>query len=66
MKAQLAERSDQLMESPLVRHLLERTSESGAYLSGGSFPRERELDRQVTPAELFTPLPAESSQPKYW
>ncbi|UUW72019.1 DUF4011 domain-containing protein [Pseudomonas oryzihabitans] len=58
----LTERSDQLMESPLVRHLLERTTESGAYLSGGSFPRERELDRQVTPAELFTPLPADSSQ----
>jgi very-short-patch-repair endonuclease len=59
----LADRSEQLMQSPLVKHLLGRTEAGGeGYVSGGDFPRPEELDRKVDLANLFTPLPADSSQ----
>lgn len=56
----LADRSDQLMESPVVRHLIERAE--NAFSSGGASPRPEDLDRTVDPSQLFTPLPADSSQ----
>lgn len=56
----LADRVDQLSHSPLVRHLLERTTNS--FRSGGDFPIPEELDRKIDPSKLFTPLPADSSQ----
>jgi very-short-patch-repair endonuclease len=59
----LADRADQLMQSPLVRHLLGRTEAGGeGFVSGGDFPRPEDLDRKVDVADLFTPLPADSSQ----
>lgn len=56
----LAERAEQLKESPVVRHLMERGAER--FCSDGSFPRPGDLDSTVDPAELFMPLPADSSQ----
>lgn len=52
----------QLLRSPLVKHLLE-PSEAGEGFSGSDeFPRPERLDSSVTPAQLFAPLPADSSQ----
>jgi len=59
----LADRSEQLMQSPLVRHLLGRTEAGGeGFVSTGEFPRPEELDTKIDVANLFTPLPADSSQ----
>jgi very-short-patch-repair endonuclease len=56
----LVDRADQLKESALVRHLIDR---DGTLATGtGGSPRADELDRIVQPASLFTPLPADSSQ----
>jgi very-short-patch-repair endonuclease len=58
----LSANAGQLLQSPLVKHLLERSA-GGAGLEGASdFPRPERLDETITPAELFTPLPADSSQ----
>jgi very-short-patch-repair endonuclease len=56
----LVDRADRLKESPLVRHLIDR--DGGAFGERGRFPRPEDLDAEVDPAELFTPLPADSSQ----
>lgn len=56
----LVDREDQLKKSVLVKHLIERGAEP--YEVTGSFPRVEELDQTVDPAELFAPLPADSSQ----
>jgi ATP-dependent exoDNAse (exonuclease V) alpha subunit len=58
----LADRSEQLMQSSMVRHLLERKLGGEGFLSPGEFPRAERLDAQVDPGNLFTPLPADSSQ----
>ncbi len=58
----LAARSTQLLQSPMVKHLLERSAGGEGYSSSGDFPRPDELDKKVDPANLFTPLPADSSQ----
>lgn len=56
----LADRKDHLLKSPVVKHLIEGTSDS--FRSGDWFPSAGELDRRVDPSCLFTPLPADSSQ----
>lgn len=56
----LAERSDQLRENPVVRHLLDTPRD--AYPPGVPFPQVRELDQQFDPQQVFCPLPADSSQ----
>ncbi|EJN28098.1 hypothetical protein PMI35_03146 [Pseudomonas sp. GM78] len=58
----LAARSEQLLKSPMVKHLLERSIGGEGYSTAGDFPQPNELDRKVNPADLFTPLPADSSQ----
>lgn len=58
----LVDRSEQLLKSPLVKHLLERQLEVNNTISYKNFPRANELDQTIAPAELFTPLPADSSQ----
>lgn len=57
----LADRVDQLRESPLVRHLLERSPDA-AYAGAGTFPQAENLDATIDPARVFAPLPADSSQ----
>jgi very-short-patch-repair endonuclease len=56
----LVDRQDQLKESSVVRHLIERGAES--FQCRGEFPQPEELDRKIDPAKLFAPLPADSSQ----
>ncbi|MFW9078854.1 DUF3320 domain-containing protein [Pseudomonas sp. P2757] len=58
----LAARSAQLLKSPMVKHLLERSVGGDGYAVSGDFPKPAELDRKVSPSDLFTPLPADSSQ----
>jgi hypothetical protein len=56
----LVDRKEQLMRSPVVRHLIEKNGDS--LVEQGTFPRPEELDRTVGPESLFIPLPADSSQ----
>ncbi|WP_234732189.1 DUF4011 domain-containing protein [Acidocella facilis] len=56
----MADRAAMLSESPVVKHLIERGQER--YQSRGSYPQPEELDRKLDPAQLFLPLPADSSQ----
>ncbi len=56
----LAERSEQLRENPVVRHLLDTPRD--AYPPGAPFPQVRELDQHFDPKQVFCPLPADSSQ----
>lgn len=56
----LSDRKEHLLNSPVVKHLIERTSDS--FRSGDSFPRAEELDQKIDPSRLFVPLPADSSQ----
>ncbi|WP_142850879.1 DUF3320 domain-containing protein [Telmatospirillum sp. J64-1] len=56
----LADRSEQLKQNPVVRHLIETPREP--YPSPQSFPYPRELDRSHGPEQTFCPLPSDSSQ----
>lgn len=56
----LVDREALLRESPLVRHLIERDGMMSFDVE--SMPRVEDLDREIAPAELFAPLPADSSQ----
>ncbi|MEZ5648098.1 MAG: DUF4011 domain-containing protein [Alphaproteobacteria bacterium] len=56
----LVERGDALKNSLLVRHLLD--SSESAFGNGEEFPDVRNLDQHINPAELFCPLPADSTQ----
>ncbi len=58
----LTDRSEQLMQSAMVRHLLERKVGGESFQTPGDFPRPGQLDALVEPRDLFTPLPADSSQ----
>lgn len=56
----LVDRQAKLRESPLVRHLIDR--DGRIKQDSDKLPRVEDLDAQIEPAELFTPLPADSSQ----
>jgi len=56
----LTERTDQLRQNAVVRHLIDTPRES--YPSGVAFPNPRSLDREFAPEQTFCPLPADSSQ----
>lgn len=56
----LTERTDQLRENPVVKHLIDTPRES--YPSGTAFPNPRRLDSDYRPEQIFCPLPADSSQ----
>lgn len=57
----LVDRTDSLRKNRLVRHLIDHPE--APFSSGdGSFPRPEDIDRRLSPADLFTPLPADSSQ----
>ncbi len=56
----LVDRSEALKESPVVKHLLDTPRE--AYESDIRFVDPKDIDRDYTPADLLTPLPADSSQ----
>ncbi len=52
----------QLLQSPLVQHLLDPDAAGEGFSGSADFPRPERLDATVTPAQLFAPLPADSSQ----
>ena len=56
----LVDRTDSLKANPVVRHLLETPREP--YGNRQEMPRAEALDREIDPADLFAPLPADSSQ----
>ena len=56
----LVDRTEALKRNPVVRHLLETPRER--YACDAEVPRPEVLDAEVAPAELFAPLPADSSQ----
>jgi very-short-patch-repair endonuclease len=56
----LTERTDQLRENPVVRHLIDTPRD--AFPSGVAFPDPRRLDRDFAPQQMFCPLAADSSQ----
>lgn len=56
----LVDRRDQLMKNTVVSHLIERGEEG--FATESEFPTEERLDSEIEPAELFTPLAADSSQ----
>lgn len=56
----LADRTETLKANRVVRHLLETPREPYPYAAHP--PRPGDLDREVAPGDLFTPLPADSSQ----
>lgn len=58
----LIDRTPQLMESALVRYLIERGQENAALEKSGDIIDVDELDDEVGTQELFLPLPADSSQ----
>ncbi|SDF41710.1 DUF3320 domain-containing protein [Dyella sp. 333MFSha] len=62
MSKDLSDRSEQLLESPMVKHLLGDRTEAGVFSNTGEFPRPETLDQVTDPANLFIPLPADSSQ----
>lgn len=56
----LVDRTDQLRENPVVRHLID--SPRDYYRSDASFSDPAKLDLEYHPRETFCPLPADSSQ----
>ncbi len=58
----LMDRSDQLEQNDIVRHLLQYKMGQSTLPQVGEFPAPDKLDAVLDPRELFTPLPADSSQ----
>ncbi|RCW72446.1 AAA domain-containing protein [Pseudorhodoferax soli] len=58
----LAERTEDLRGSPVVAHLLDTPREPYARAAEVAFPDARRLDVDYTPQQVFSPLPADSSQ----
>lgn len=56
----LVDRTDQLKENPVVRHLIETPNQ--AYGSRSGFVAPQRLDTVLAPADTYCPLPADSSQ----
>jgi very-short-patch-repair endonuclease len=56
----LTERTDQLRENAVVRHLIDSPRDN--FPSGIAFPLPANLDREFSPEQTFCPLPADSSQ----
>ena len=60
MWTDLVERTDELRKSPVVAHLIDTPREP--YPSAVPFPEARRLDTDYPPQQVFSPLPADSSQ----
>ncbi len=56
----LTSRTEELRKSPVVAHLIDTPREP--YASTVSFPEVRRLDQDYPPQQVFSPLPADSSQ----
>jgi very-short-patch-repair endonuclease len=60
MWVDLTQRTEQLRQNPVVRHLIDTPRDP--YPSSVAFPDPRCLDREYAPEKTFCPLPADSSQ----
>jgi len=60
MWVDLTQRTDQLRENPVVKHLID--SPRNPYPFTVAFPESKQLDTEFTPDKTFCPLPADSSQ----
>jgi very-short-patch-repair endonuclease len=60
MWVDLTQRTDQLRQNAVVRHLIDTPREP--YPSTVAFPLAKQLDRDFSPDATFCPLPADSSQ----
>ena len=60
MWVDLTQRTEQLRQNPVVRHLIDTPRDP--YPSSVAFPDPRSLDRDYAPEKTFCPLPADSSQ----
>uniref|UniRef100_A0A973WVA5 DUF3320 domain-containing protein n=1 Tax=Bradyrhizobium quebecense TaxID=2748629 RepID=A0A973WVA5_9BRAD len=58
----LIDRTDILKRNPVVRHLIDTPTHTYAGGSGSSFIVANTIDQIIDPADLFTPLSADSSQ----
>ena len=58
----LVDRTDSLRESTLVKHLVDNPAEPFLPDGAPGLPTAADVDRRIAPRELFTPLPADSSQ----
>ena len=56
----LVDRTDHLKENDIVRHLIETPRDP--YAGEIEFPNPETLDEKYSPADILTPLPADSSQ----
>lgn len=56
----LVERTDQLKQNPVVKHLIDTPRD--VYPSPIEFPEAKNLDHELPPQDTFCPLPADSSQ----
>ena len=56
----LTDRTEQLRENPVVRHLIDTPRE--VYASDIAFPNPRRLDQEFGPEQTFCPMEADSSQ----
>lgn len=60
MWVDLVQRTDQLRQNPVVKHLIDTPRDP--YPSSTSFPNPRSLDKDYAPEKTFCPLPSDSSQ----
>ena len=58
----LIDRSDQLRQNRLVKHLIDGAKETFGATEGNTPIAPEEIDRRRLPRDLLTPLPADSSQ----
>ncbi|WP_417208483.1 DUF3320 domain-containing protein [Antarctobacter sp.] len=58
----LVDRTDSLRNSALVKHLVDNPTEPFLAEGAAALPTATDVDRRVAPRDLFTPLPADSSQ----
>lgn len=60
MWVDLVQRTDQLRQNPVVKHLIDTPRDP--YPSSTTFPSPKSLDRDYGPEKTFCPLPSDSSQ----
>ena len=58
----LVDRTDSLRECAVVKHLVDNPSEPFLSNDAKGLPEAEDVDRRIAPRDLFTPLPADSSQ----
>ncbi|MFW8635872.1 DUF3320 domain-containing protein [Cribrihabitans pelagius] len=58
----LVDRTDSLRNNALVQHLVDNPTEPFLAEGAAALPSAADVDRRVAPRDLFTPLPADSSQ----